>query len=146
MTSFAARSLLLVFASTPALLAADAAVEGLLPISPEIRQILDQRCVMCHGEVIDGTPEIREDLDLSTDDAIRSTLHAQSMADLIATGEMPHKAKLSFRLRKRPEMQERLKEIKQAYDANGEQQKLLAWLGAAGITPDPEAGQKKKDE
>ena len=116
--------------------AADPAVEALLPIAPEIRQILDQRCVLCHGEVIDGEPEIREDLDLSSDDKIRETLaDAQTLIDVIAKDEMPQDGKLSFRLRKRPDMQERLKTLKAEYEANNEKEKLLAWLAPAQKAP-----------
>jgi hypothetical protein len=118
--------------------AADPAIEALLPLAPEIRQIMDQRCVMCHGEVIDGQVEIREDLDLSTDDKMRETLiSVKALVDVIAEGKMPHEAKLSFRLRRNPQMQDRLKTIKEQFDAEGEQQKLLAWLAAAGFTPQP---------
>ena len=116
--------------------AADPALDALLPLKPEIRQIIDQRCVLCHGEVIDGEPEIREDLDLSTDEKIRETLgDVQTLIDMIADNEMPQEAKLSFRLRKRPEMQERLKALKADYEAAGEKQKLLDWLAAAAPAP-----------
>ena len=54
--------------------AAQPALEALLPVKPEIRKILNQSCVMCHGEVIDGQQETRDDVDLSTDDAIRNTV------------------------------------------------------------------------
>jgi hypothetical protein len=114
-------------------LAADPSVQALLPLREDIRQILDARCVMCHGEMIDGQPEIRESLDLSTDEKIAETLiSANVLYDVIANGEMPHEAKLSFRLRRRPEMQERLREIKEGFEAQGEQQKLIDWLRSAG--------------
>jgi hypothetical protein len=114
-------------------LAADPSVQALLPLREDIRQILDARCFMCHGEMIDGQPEIRESLDLSTDEKIAETLiSANVLYDVIANGEMPHEAKLSFRLRRRPEMQERLREIKEGFEAQGEQQKLIDWLRSAG--------------
>lgn len=119
--------------------ASDPSVEALLPLAPEIRQIFDNRCVMCHGEVIDDAPEIREDLDLSTDEKIRETLvSARILADQLAKDEMPQKAKLSFRLRRRADMQDRLKSIKEEYEAHGEKAVLLNWLAAAGTTPTPE--------
>lgn len=123
-----AASLFIAFA-TPAAFAADPALDALLPVKPEIRRILDQRCVLCHGEVIDGTAETREDLDLSTDEKIRETLvDVQTLIDVISGDEMPQESKLSFRLRKRPDMQERLKTLKAEYEANGEKQILLNWL------------------
>ena len=113
-----------------------------------MREIFNQSCVRCHGEVIDGKPEIREDLDLSTDEQLRQTLSAaETLRDVIITGEMPHDAKLSFRLRKQPEMQNRLKQLKADYDAQGSQQQLLAWLeNVLGPAP-ANAGEsrKKKD-
>jgi hypothetical protein len=113
--------------------ATDPSVDALLPLAPEIRQIFDQRCVMCHGEVIDDVVEIREDLDLSTDEKIRETLvSARILADQLAKDEMPQKAKLSFRLRRRADMQERLKSIKEEYEVHGEKAVLLNWLAAAG--------------
>jgi len=122
---------LLISLGIPAALAAEPTLDALLPVKPEIRRILDQRCVLCHGEVIDGTAEAREDLDLSTDDKIRETLSdVQTLIDVIAGDEMPQEAKLSFRLRRRPEMQERLKTLKADYEANGEKDLLLEWLGA----------------
>ncbi|HYD84612.1 MAG TPA: hypothetical protein VEA63_11180, partial [Opitutus sp.] len=95
----------------------------------------------CHGEVIDGKAEIREDLDLSTDDAIRETLSEPGrLKEMIANDEMPHEAKLSFRLRRNPQMQERLTKLKADYDANGEKEILLAWLKdvTATVTPKDE--------
>lgn len=128
------RLVLALLAATSATLAAraDDAADALLPTPPEVRQVLDQRCVFCHGEVIDGEAEIREDLDLSSDAKIRETMgHIGDFVEMIETGEMPHEAKLSFRLRKNPEMRARLDAIKKAYDENGEKEVLLAWLKKA---------------
>jgi hypothetical protein len=107
-------------------------LDGLFPIPENVRQILDQRCVFCHGEIIDGEAEIREDLNLSTDDAIRETLFdLETIFSVIDEEEMPYEAKLSFRLRKRPEMRERLDKIKAAYEANAEKEILIEWLTRA---------------
>ncbi len=137
---------LLSFLAAP--LHADEGIEKLLPLPANVREIFNQSCVLCHGEVIDGKPEIREDLDLSTDEQLRQTLSAaETLRDVIITGEMPHDAKLSFRLRKQPEMQNRLKQLKADYDAQGSQQQLLAWLeNVLGPAP-ANAGEsrKKKD-
>jgi len=137
---------LLSFLAAP--LHADEGIEKLLPLPANVREIFNQSCVLCHGEVIEGKPEIREDLDLSTDEQLRQTLSAaETLRDVIITGEMPHDAKLSFRLRKQPEMQNRLKQLKADYDAQGSQQQLLAWLeNVLGPAP-ANAGEsrKKKD-
>lgn len=107
----------------------DPSLAPLFPVPPEIREILDQRCVFCHGEVIDGEAEIREDLDLSNEEAIRATLFdLETLQSQIEEDEMPQEAKLSFRLRRRPEMRERLDQIKEDYEANNEKEKLLAWI------------------
>lgn len=109
----------------------DPSIQHLFPIPDDVREILDQRCVFCHGEMIDGEAEIREDLILTDEAAIRETLlDIDTMLEMIEEDEMPHEAKLSFRLRRRPEMQERLKDLKAAYEENGEKEKLLAWLRA----------------
>ncbi len=119
--------------------AADAAkIDALFPLKPEVRKVLNQSCVMCHGEVFDGKAETREDLDLSTDDAIRETLSEPGrLKEVIANNEMPQEAKLSFRLRRDPKMQERLTQLKADYDKNGEREILLAWLKdvTATVTP-----------
>lgn len=107
-------------------------LDALFPAPPEVRAILDQSCVFCHGEVIDGEAEIREDLDLSTDEKARETLgHLEDAIEMIESGEMPHEAKLSFRLRKRPEMRARLEQIRADYDESGSREVLLAWLKKA---------------
>ena len=132
-------ALALSIANIPALAAEGAGFDNLLPLPKEVRQIMDQRCVMCHGEVIDGKAEIREDLNLSTDDAIRETLSEPGrMKEVLAKDEMPHKAKLSFRLRKNPAMKERLEAIKADYDKNGEKAVLMAWLKDVVATETPE--------
>ncbi len=127
---------------------ADQSVEKLLPLPSHVREIFNQSCVLCHGEVIDGKPEIREDLDLSTDEQIRATLaDAETLREVISTGEMPHDAKLSFRLRKQPEMQNRLKQLKADYDANGSQQKLLSWMESVlGPAPEKQPGTERKSK
>lgn len=135
MLSHPTRLTLLCFALVGAtgLGAGEPSVDALLPVAPEVRQILDRRCVLCHGEVIDGRPEIREDLDLSSDEKMRETLvDVQALIDMIAHDKMPQEARLSFRLRKQPEMQERLKTLKSEYAASDEKQTLLTWLAAAG--------------
>jgi hypothetical protein len=123
---------------------APATPDNLFPLPANVRQIMDQRCVMCHGEVHAGKAEIREDLDLSTDEKIKETLsEAGRMKEVIAKNEMPHKAKLSFRLRKDPKMKERLETIKTEYDKNGEKEVLMAWLKDVVATETPE---DKEDE
>jgi len=135
------------FASVPLAGADGNPGDVLMPIPAEAREIFNQSCVMCHGEVIDGKPEIREDLDMSTDEKLRETLaDPQKLRQMIADEEMPHKAKLSFRLRKQPEMQERLTALKANYNENGSKEKLLAWLNAV-LPPAPpkEEGAAKKE-
>lgn len=132
-------ALSLALANVPVFAAEGAGFDAVLPLPKDVRQIIDQRCVMCHGEVIDGKAEIREDLNLSTDDAIRETLSEPGrMKEVIAKDEMPHKAKLSFRLRKNPAMKERLEAIKADYDKNGEKAVLMAWLKDVVATETPE--------
>lgn len=110
----------------------DPSLDGLFPIPNDVQQILDNRCLFCHGEVIDGKAEIREDLDMSSDKAIKETLFdLETLKIVIEDDEMPHDAKLSFRLRKRPEMQERLKSIKADYNAKNEKERLLEWIAKA---------------
>ena len=136
-----APALALLVLSSPALAASGAEYDTLLPLPKDVRQIIDQRCVMCHGEVIDGKAEIREDLDMSTDQTLRDTLSEPGrLKEVIVKDEMPHKAKLSFRLRRNPEMKERLETIKAEYDKNAEKQVLMAWLKdvVATETPDEE--------
>ncbi len=137
--------LLLLALSLPATgaFAAEAALEKLLPAPPEIRKILDRSCVMCHGEVIDGKQELRDDLDLSTDESIRSTLpEVGRLKQYVLEDTMPHKPKLGRRLRNDPKLQDRLTALKTAYDKSGDKAVLLAWL--KDIVPT--TGEKKKDK
>lgn len=127
------RSIVLLAAASGAIAAfGDSKLDALFPAPPEVRKVLDQSCVFCHGEVIDGEAEIREDLDLSTDEKARETLgHIEDAIEMIESGEMPHEAKLSFRLRKQPEMRERLERIRAEYDESGGREVLLEWLKQA---------------
>lgn len=107
----------------------DPSIQHLFPVPAEVRKILDQSCVLCHGEMIDGRAEIREDLDLSSEAAMRETIFdLDSMLFVIEDDEMPQETKLSTRLRQIPQMQERLDKLKHAYEENGHKQTLLAWL------------------
>jgi hypothetical protein len=104
----------------------------LFPIPAEVREILDARCVMCHGEVIDGEAEIREDLIMITDEQFKETLSdPEYLYELILEDEMPQEARLSFRLRRNPEMRERLNTLIEAYEANNEKAVLIKWLEAS---------------
>ncbi len=106
--------------------------QALLPIPAQVREILDARCVMCHGEIIDGEAEIREDLEMTTDEKLAETLSdAQTMLEMIRDDEMPQEARLSFRLRRNAEMRARLDQIIEDYEANDEKAVLMAWLEAA---------------
>ena len=129
--------------SVPALsaLAAEPALEARLPLKPEIRQVLDNSCVMCHGEVIEGKKEIRGDVDLSTDDEIKATVtEIGRFKQYILEDKMPHKPKLSRRLRENAALQERFTKLKADYDKNGEKAVLLAWLDDVVAT----TGEKKE--
>lgn len=124
--------------------AADPVVAGLVPLKLEVRKVLDQSCVICHGEVIDGEKETRDDVDLSTDDAIRQTVeNAGKMKYVIETGKMPHKTKLSRRLRGDAKLQERLTALRAEYDANGSKEVLMTWL--KDVVAAKEEDMKKKD-
>lgn len=128
--------------SLPALsaFAAEPALEARLPLKPEIRKVLDNSCVMCHGEVIEGKKEIRGDVDLSTDDEIKATVtEIGRFKQYILEDKMPHKPKLSRRLRENAALQERLTKLKADYDKNGEKAVLLAWLDDVVAT----TGEKK---
>lgn len=115
--------------SVRAVAAPEPALEARLPLKPEIRKVLDNSCVFCHGEVINGEKEIRGDLDLSTDAEIRNTLtEIGRFKQYILEDKMPHKPRLSRRLRNDPAMQERLTALRAAYDKNGEKEVLLKWL------------------
>ena len=122
--------------------ATEAALEKLLPTPPAIRKILDRSCVMCHGEVIDGQQEIRDDLDLSTDDAIRQTMpEVGRLKQYILEDTMPRKPKLGRRLRNDPKLQERLTALKADFEKSGDKAVLLEWLKDIKAT----TGEKKKD-
>jgi len=129
--------------SLPAIsaVAAEPALEARLPLKPEIRKILDNSCVICHGEVFDGKKESRGDVDLSTDADIKATVpEIGRFKQYILEDKMPHKPKLSRRLRDNAALQERLTKVKADYDANGEKAVLLAWLDDVVAT----TGEKKE--
>lgn len=110
-------------------LSADATVDSLLPLKPEVRKVLNESCVMCHGEVIDGEKEIRDDIDYSTDETLRATLpNAGKLKQVILEDKMPHKPRLSRRLRNNTVIQERLTALRANYDASGHKAILLDWL------------------
>jgi len=122
-------SLVALLAISTARLAADPVVDTLLPLKPEVRKVLDQSCVFCHGAVQDGEKEVRDDVDLTDDDSIRATVEsAGKMKFVIQNGKMPHKTKLSRRLRNNTELQAKLDTLRAEYDANGSKDVLLAWL------------------
>jgi len=115
--------------ATSSSFAADPAIAGLLPLNPEVRKVLDASCVMCHGEVIDGEKEIRDDIDLSTDELIGRTLpNAGKLKQVILEDKMPHKPRLSRRLRGNAEAQARLDALRATYDKEGHKAILLDWL------------------
>lgn len=129
---------------TPSVMSAAAIPDSLFPLPDKVREIMNQRCVMCHGEVFDGKAEIREDLNLTTDATIKETLsEAGRLKEVIVKNQMPQKAKLSFRLRKDAKHKEHLETIKAEYEKNGEREVLLAWLKDIVATETPE---KKKKE
>lgn len=139
-----AAPLLAIAAVSPFAAAAKPAPDSLFPLPENVRKIIEQRCVMCHGEVHDGKAEVREDLNMSSETLLRETLsEAGRLKEVIAKDQMPQKAKLSFRLRKDPKMKERLETIKAEYDKNGEKAVLLEWLKDVVATDTPE---KKKKE
>jgi len=110
-------------------LSADAVVDSLLPLKPEVRKVINESCVMCHGEVIDGEKEVRDDLDYSTDETIRATLaNPGKLKQVILEDKMPHKPRLSRRLRNNPQMQARLAALRANYDSAGHKAILLDWL------------------
>ena len=120
--------------------------DALFPMPDNVKKIMETRCVMCHGEVHDGKAEIREDLNLSSEEAIRETLsEAGRLKEVIAKDQMPQKAKLSFRLRKNPEMKQRLEAIKADYAKNGEKEVLMAWLKDVVATETPDKKDKKAE-
>ena len=122
--------------------AAEPALEARLPLKPEIRKILDNSCVMCHGEVIDGKKETRGDVDLSTDADIKATVdEIGRFKQYILEDKMPQKPKLSRRLRENADLQAHLTKLRADYDKNGDKAVLLKWLDDVVAT----TGEKKKD-
>jgi len=120
--------------------AVEPALAARLPLKPEIRKILDNSCILCHGEVVNGEKEIRGDVDLTTDEEIRNTVtEIGRFKQYILEDKMPHKPKLSRRLRNDPALQERLATLRANYDKNGEKAVLLDWL--TDVTPT--TGEKK---
>ncbi len=133
-------AILLAALSATAAFAAEPALEARLPLKPEIRKILDNSCVFCHGELIYGEKEVRGDVDLSSDAEIKATVtELGRFKQYILEDKMPQKPRLSRRLRNDPAMQARLTQIRADYDANGEKAVLLAWLEDVTAT----TGEKK---
>src|SRR5690242_14218913 len=111
----------LVLALPAALSATDPVVETLLPLKPEVRKVIDQSCVFCHGAIQNGEKETRDDVDLSTDELIRTTVaNAGKMKLVIENGKMPHKTRLSKRLRTDEALQQKLTELRANYDKEGQ--------------------------
>ena len=98
-------ALILVLPATRALAAVEPELAARLPLKPEIRKVLDS-CVYCHGAVVNGEKEVRGDVDLSTDDEIKGTvMEIGRFKQYILEDKMPHKPKLSRRLRNDPAAQ-----------------------------------------
>ncbi len=126
---------LILAASTAAARAAEPALLARLPLKPEIRQIFDRSCVMCHGEVINGEKETRGDVDLSTDAEIKATVpEIGRMKQYILEDKMPQKPKLSRRLRNDAEQQARLDKLRATYAASTDKEVLLQWLADVTAT------------
>lgn len=127
---------------TASALSANPAVDGLLPLKPEVRKVIDASCVMCHGEVFDGEKEVRDDIDFSTDALLRRTLpDAGKLKQVILEDKMPHKPRLSRRLRNNAEVQARLEALRATYDKEGHKAVLLEWLKDVTAT----TGDSKKE-
>ena len=127
---------------TASALSANPVVDGLLPLKPEVRKVIDASCVMCHGEVFDGEKETRDDIDFSTDDLLRRTLpDAGKLKQVILEDKMPHKPRLSRRLRNNAEAQARLDSLRATYDKEGHKTVLLEWLKDVTAT----TGDSKKE-
>lgn len=105
----------------------------LMPIPEPIRDILDARCVMCHGAVLNGERVIRDDIDFSSDESILATLESVDiMIEVIGEDDMPQGAKLPRKLRSDPILSKQLEKLKEDYESNGEKALLMEWLlGAA---------------
>lgn len=127
---------------TASALSANPAVDGLLPLKPEVRKVIDASCVMCHGEVFDGEKEVRDDIDFSTDALLRRTLpDAGKLKQVLLEDKMPHKPRLSRRLRNNTEVQARLEALRATYDKEGHKAVLLEWLKDVTAT----TGDSKKE-
>jgi hypothetical protein len=127
---------------TASALSANPAVDGLLPLKPQVRKVIDASCVMCHGEVFDGEKEVRDDIDFSTDALLRRTLpDAGKLKQVILEDKMPHKPRLSRRLRNNTEVQARLEALRATYDKEGHKAVLLEWLKDVTAT----TGDSKKE-
>jgi hypothetical protein len=84
---------------------------------------------MCHGEVHNGEKETRDDVDLSSDENLRATVpNVGKLKLIIENGKMPHKVRLSRRLRNDEVVQKRLTDLRANYDQAGHKELLLAWL------------------
>jgi len=133
----------LVLALPAVLFANDPVVDTLLPLKPEVRKVIDQSCVICHGEVHLGEKETRDDVDLTTDELIRATVaNAGKMKLVIQNDKMPHKTRLSKRLRNDEALQQRLTALRANYDKEGQKEILLAWL--KDVTAAKEEEKKKE--
>ncbi len=123
-------------------LSANPKADALLPLRPEVRKVIDASCVMCHGEVFDGEKEIRDDIDFSTDELLRRTLpDTGKLKQVILEDKMPHKPRLSRRLRNNTEAQTRLEALRATYDKEGHKAVLLEWLKDVTAT----TGESKKE-
>ncbi len=110
-------------------LSANPKADALVPLKPEVRQVIDASCVMCHGEVFDGEKEIRDDIDFSTDELLRRTLpDTGKLKQVILEDKMPHKPRLSRRLRGNTEAQARLEALRATYNNENHKAVLLDWL------------------
>lgn len=107
----------------------DPAIDQILPVPAAVRKVLDQNCVLCHGEVVDGKAEHRGGFDLTSDATIRDTLsQAGKFKQMILENKMPQKPKVSKRLKDNQPYADRIAAVKAGWDNNGERQLLLDWL------------------
>lgn len=105
---------------------------SLMPITPQVRQILDARCVMCHGAEMKGELIVKEDIDFSTDEAILKTLpNVNIMLEVIGEDDMPQRAKLPRPFRKDAQLTAELDKLKAEYEKKGEKAVLMDWLKKA---------------
>ncbi|MGJ8649600.1 MAG: hypothetical protein ACSHX4_04515 [Opitutaceae bacterium] len=131
--------LLLALTAVASLHAEEAEVEepaiptsALMPITPQVRQILDARCVMCHGAEMKGELIVKEDIDFSTDEAILKTLpNVNIMLEVIGDDDMPQGAKLPRPFRKDAQLTAELDMLKAEYEKKGEKAVLMDWLTKA---------------